>query len=331
MTRMIVLGDSILAGWTGSANANPTIPQTIANINHWEVDNQAISGTKYGNNHKDNFVDVVKRLNFANYDLALIGYGINDFDDKPYDDLTDIETALNNGYELMLKSNPSITLYVELPTPSFVCGDSLNQPNDNNITQNMIMNTIVNWCKQHNVEYYDWREHPIITAENHQQTLGDRVIHPNQDTMNKMGTALAVWLKPKGLVGEYAENIRSIYQRITKMYQDVNKVFMSGEAPRLRLDAIQNPNGERNLAVYLWTVKATQDLETAINNLVTVFNTYNLIDVMTGLPTDEIKLWIPVLDLTLNSDYEKKMKHNFKLANDLLDQLLVYLKPYIKG
>lgn len=331
MTRMIVLGDSILAGWTGNSNANPTIPQMIANINHWEVDNQSIGGTKYGNNHKDSFVDVAKRINFANYSVALVGYGINDFDDKPFDTLEDITTALTDGYQKMLKDNPSISMFVELPTQSFVYGDSLNQPNDNGITQNMVMNTIENWCKKNNVEYYDWRVHPLITSDNHQQTLGDGTIHPTQDTMNKMGDVLASWLRPKGLVGEYAENIRSIYQRITKMYQDVNKVFMSGEVPRLRLDAIQNPSGERNLAVYLWTVEVTQNLETAINNLVTVFNTYNLIDVMTGLPTDEIKLWIPVLDVTLNSDYEKKMKRNFKLANDLLDQLLVYLKPYIKG
>lgn len=200
MTKLIVLGDSIMWGVTGfdsqHPRANPTIPDHIGTLLGWTVDNQAISGTRWADaDNKDNFLEQVAKFNFANYDVALMGYGINDFDDAPYSSPTQITYAMNKGIAKMKSDNPNISLYIELPTPSFVYGSTDGAVNPAGYSQKQIYDTIKSEAQLLEVPAYDWRDNPLITYDNRAQTLGDGQIHPVNAVQQAMAERLASWIE----------------------------------------------------------------------------------------------------------------------------------------
>lgn len=199
-TRMIVLGDSILWGTTGfdSAHprANPTIPDAIGSALGWTVDNQAIGGTHWADvDNKDNFLEQVAKFNFKNYDVALLGYGINDFDDFPHSSPKQITSAMSTGITKMRSDNPTIRIYIELPTPSFAKGSDDGAVNEAGYSQRQIYDTIKDEATTLNLPSYDWRDNPLITYSNREQTLGDGQIHPVNAVQQQMAARLASWLK----------------------------------------------------------------------------------------------------------------------------------------
>ena len=199
-TRMIVLGDSILWGTTGldSAHprANPTIPNAIGSALGWTVDNQAIGGTRWADvDNKDNFLEQVAKFNFKNYDVALLGYGINDFDDFPHSSPKQITSAMSTGITKMRSDNPTIRIYIELPTPSFAKGSDDGVVNEAGYSQRQIYDTIKQEAATLNLPSYDWRDSPLITYANRNQTLGDGQIHPVNAIQQQMAARLASWIK----------------------------------------------------------------------------------------------------------------------------------------
>ncbi|WP_050950833.1 SGNH/GDSL hydrolase family protein [Limosilactobacillus gastricus] len=199
-TRMIVLGDSILWGTTGfdSAHprANPTIPDAIGSALGWTVDNQAIGGTRWADvDNKDNFLEQVAKFNFKNYDVALLGYGINDFDDFPHSSPKQITSAMSTGITKMRSDNPTIRIYIELPTPSFAKGSDDGVVNEAGYSQRQIYDTIKQEAATLNLPSYDWRDSPLITYANRNQTLGDGQIHPVNAIQQQMAARLASWIK----------------------------------------------------------------------------------------------------------------------------------------
>lgn len=199
MTKMIVLGDSIMWGLTGFGSnhprANPTIPQAIGNQLGWEVDNEAISGTKYADNRDgQDFIPQVNKFNFKNYDVVLLGYGINDFDDQPYASTTQVQNAMTKGIAKIRADNPSTHIYVELPTPSYVYGADDGAVNGGGINQRTMYDAIKQCAKDNHCPVYDWRDNPLITYANRNQTLGDGQIHPVQAVQTQMAKRLATWI-----------------------------------------------------------------------------------------------------------------------------------------
>lgn len=197
---MIVLGDSILWGTTGfdSAHprANPTIPDAIGSALGWTVDNQAIGGTRWADvDNKDNFLEQVAKFNFKNYDVALLGYGINDFDDFPHSSPKQITSAMSTGITKMRSDNPTIRIYIELPTPSFAKGSDDGVVNETGYSQRQIYDTIKQEAATLNLPSYDWRDSPLITYANRNQTLGDGQIHPVNAIQQQMAARLASWIK----------------------------------------------------------------------------------------------------------------------------------------
>ena len=199
-TRMIVLGDSILWGTTGfdtaHPRANPTIPDAIGSALGWTVDNQAIGGTRWADvDNKDNFLEQVAKFNFKNYDVALLGYGINDFDDFPHSSPKQITSAMSTGITKMRSDNPTIRIYIELPTPSFAKGSDDGVVNEAGYSQRQIYDTIKQEAATLNLPSYDWRDSPLITYANRNQTLGDGQIHPVNAIQQQMAARLASWIK----------------------------------------------------------------------------------------------------------------------------------------
>ncbi|WP_347980943.1 SGNH/GDSL hydrolase family protein [Limosilactobacillus allomucosae] len=196
---MIVLGDSIMWGLTGFGSnhprANPTIPQAIGDQLGWEVDNEAISGTKYADNRDgQDFIPQVNKFNFKNYDVVLLGYGINDYDDQPYATTTQVQDAMTKGIAKIRADNPSIHIYVELPTPSYVYGATDGALNGGGISERTMYDAIKQCAKDNNCPVYDWRDKPLITYDNRNQTLGDGQIHPVQAVQTQMAKRLATWI-----------------------------------------------------------------------------------------------------------------------------------------
>lgn len=200
MTKMIVLGDSIMWGMTGFGSnhprANPTIPQAIGNQLGWEVDNQAISGTKYADNRDgQDFIPQVNKFDFKNYDAVLLGYGINDFDDQPYATIPQVQSAMAEGIAKIKSDNSAIKIFVEIPTPSFVYGSTDGAVNGAGISQRSMYDAIEQQAKNSGCPVYDWRTDPLITYDNRDQTLGDGQIHPVQAIQTQMASRLAAWIK----------------------------------------------------------------------------------------------------------------------------------------
>lgn len=199
-TKMIVLGDSIMWGTTGfdtaHPRANPTIPDAIGTALGWAVDNQAIGGTRWADvDNKDNFLEQVAKFNFKNYDVALLGYGINDFDDFPHSSPKQITSAMSTGIAKMRSDNPTIRIYIELPTPSFAKGSDDGAVNEAGYSQRQIYDTIKDEATTLNLPSYDWRDNPLITYSNREQTLGDGQIHPVNAVQQQMAVRLTSWIK----------------------------------------------------------------------------------------------------------------------------------------
>lgn len=199
-TKMIVLGDSIMWGTTGfdaaHPRANPTIPDAIGSALGWTVDNQAIGGTRWADvDNKDNFLEQIVKFNFKNYDVALLGYGINDFDDFPYSSPKQITSAMSTGIAKMRSDNPTIRIYIELPTPSFAKGANDGITNEVGYSQRQIYDTIKGEAATLKLPAYDWRDNPLITYSNREQTLGDGHIHPVNAVQQQMAARLASWIK----------------------------------------------------------------------------------------------------------------------------------------
>lgn len=199
-TKLIVLGDSILWGVTGwgasHPRANPTIPDAIGTALGWTVDNQAIGGTRWADvDNKDNFLEQVAKFNFKNCDVALLGYGINDFDDFPHSSPKQITSAMSTGIAKMRSDNPTIRIYIELPTPSFAKGSDDGAVNEAGYSQRQIYDTIKDEATTLNLPSYDWRDNPLITYSNREQTLGDGQIHPVNAVQQQMAVRLTSWIK----------------------------------------------------------------------------------------------------------------------------------------
>lgn len=198
MTKLIAFGDSIFAGWDGTKNVGDSqrIPELVGKELGWEVDNEAISGTKYADNRGgQDFIPQVNKFDFKNYDVVLLGYGINDYDDQPYATTTQVQDSMTKGIAKIRSGNPSIHIYVELPTPSFVYGVTDGAVNGAGISQRNMYDAIKQCAKENNCPVYDWRNNPLITYDNHNQTLGDGRIHPVQAIQTQMANRLATWIK----------------------------------------------------------------------------------------------------------------------------------------
>lgn len=329
-TRMVALGDSIYAGVSGAGgwvSGNQRIPDMIASELGWQCDNQALSGAKLAGKDYIDFPQVVKRLNFKNYDVCLLEYGVNDFD-WSWESLNDLREALDEGVAKIRSDNPNIQIFYQLPTATWKHVDSLDKEDGNGWTQNDMARTLADECSKLGVMYYEWTD-PIITYNNTNETQGD-TIHPNPATMVKIADRLAKWLSStaNGLIGLYISNISSIYNRIKQLQSGLNAIFMDDET---QLDlTINPPQGDKlNRAVYIWTIKSISNLQQVMDSIVDMCNEYGIVDGETGDNTSHLTLWLP-RRLAIDNKYLEKLDNNFKICNKLLDKLSEQLKVFTK-
>lgn len=324
-TRMVALGDSIYAGVSGAGgwvSGNQRIPDMIASELGWQCDNQALSGAKLAGKDYIDFPQVVKRLNFKNYDICLLEYGVNDFD-WSWESLDDLREALDKGVAKIRSDNPNIQIFYQQPTGTWKHVNSLDKEDGNGWTQNDMARTLADECDVLGIAYYEWTD-PIITYDNTNETQGD-TIHPNPATMKKIADRLAEWLanNASGFIGVYVSNIQAIYNRVKKLHQNVHSIFMDdGESLSLTISAPQN-SVRLNRTVYLWTIESIKHLQAVMNQVVDLCDQYGLTD-----DANSIKLWLPQR-LTIDDIYTQKLKNNFDICNKLLDKLEQHLKDFV--
>ena len=95
----------------------------------------------------------------------------------------------------MRSDNTTIRIYIELPTPSFAKGSDDGVVNEAGYSQRQIYDTIKQEAATLNLPSYDWRDSPLITYANRNQTLGDGQIHPVNAIQQQMAARLASWIK----------------------------------------------------------------------------------------------------------------------------------------
>ena len=327
-TRMVALGDSIYAGVSGAGGwvtGNRRIPDMIASRLGWQCDNQAISGATLAGGKSIDFLQVVQRLNFKNYDVCLLEFGVNDFD-WTWESLDDLRKALEKGVAKIRGDNPNIQLFYQQPTGTWKHVDSLDKEDGNGWTQNDMAWTLADECSKLGIMFYEWTD-PIITYANTNETQGD-TIHPNPDTMVKIAERLADWLAStaNGLIGMYVKNITDIYNRVKKLQNDINSIFMDDST---QLDLTVNPPQIKllNRTAYLWTIETMMHLQEVMNWVVDLCNQYGIVDVETGKNTGYLTLWLP-RRLSIDDIYQQKLKDDFELCNKLLDKLTEQMKIF---
>lgn len=327
-TRMVALGDSIYAGVSGAGGwvtGNRRIPDMIASRLGWQCDNQALSGAKLAGKDYIDFPQVVKRLNFKNYDVCLLEYGVNDFD-WSWESLDDLREALDKGVAKIRSDNPNIQIFYQQPTGTWKHVDSLDKEDGNGWTQNDMARTLADECDVLGIAYYEWTD-PIITYANTNETQGD-TIHPNPDTMVKIAERLADWLASttNGLIGMYVKNITDIYNRVKKLQNGINSIFMD-DSTQLDL-TVKPPQIKRlNRTAYLWTIETMMHLQEVMNWVVDLCNQYGIVDVETGENTGYLTLWLP-RRLSIDDIYRQKLKNDFDLCNKLLEKLNEHIKIF---
>lgn len=328
MTRMVALGDSIYAGVSGTGGwvgTEQRIPDQVAKGLNWQCDNQAISGAKLAGSSDIDFLSVVDKLNFSNYDVVLMSFGVNDFDwSTP--SLDDLVNALDKGIAKIRQDNPRIMIYYELPTATWRWVTSLDQAGPKGWSQSQMAETLANECTKLGISFYEWTN-PVITYANTAHTQGDHV-HPNPGTMTAIANRLIDWLGgvANGLVGTYVQNISSIYARVRKLKKSVLTIFaQDGE----QLDLTINPPKESllNRAVYLWTIDNVKHLQRVMDAVVDLCNQYGIVDINTGEANAKLELWLP-RRLVIDDEYFTKLNQNFKVCNKLLDELEKHMKIY---
>lgn len=131
------------------------------------------------------------------------------------------------------------------------------------------------------------------------------------------------------LIAIYKQKTQQVYDKAKFLIQAVNGVFMDiDDEFNFTIPSLVNPGDLLNRAMYLWTIKVSQDVQRDLNTVVDIFNAHGLVDEITNKDTEYLIIWQP-RRLVIDKVYFTKLNSNYKSANALLDRLFNYIKPYL--
>lgn len=184
MKKIAIIGDSVTFGYDGQKNGPPIIAQTLASLANLEYVNLSIGGVSFGDSN--GISGQVNRVNFKDFDYALIDMGVNDYR-FPHETIGNMQSALQSGIDKIKADNVDTQIFLVTPLQSWEDGNgSLSQNNSMGFSQNDIDDMITRTARLNNLKYVDWRDNPIVTEDNHKQTLGDGTVHPTAETQRLM-------------------------------------------------------------------------------------------------------------------------------------------------
>ncbi len=120
------------------------------------------------------------------------------------------------------------------------------------------------------------------------------------------------------LTSSYRSCVQHVYDKASWLLNAINNVFMDTDVPKYAVPDLSDKLINRN--AYIWIKHLMQDVQTAVNSVVSCYNYHSLIDWQTGKPTNAVSLWIPS-SLSLNDELLNNLNNDFKSANDTLDRL----------
>ena len=126
-----------------------------------------------------------------------------------------------------------------------------------------------------------------------------------------------------------SNNIQDIYNRIQQLYKLEIEINLDEETqvPDLKVEPCDTDL--QNYKFYLWVIRVLRKLQDVLNELIDFYNASGFKDDDDSYnDTGYIHLYIPLTGINYTDDYIEKIKSDFKLANDIIDQLLKYAKEY---
>lgn len=367
MTKLIAFGDSIFAGWDGTKNVgdNQRIPELVGKELGWEVENWAVSGTKYDSSYTG-FPGILDQHPITGYDYAMWMYGVNNFGWP--DSLDAIKQCLQAGIDKAKTQSPTTKLLVILPTQDFRWGGTtLYDINSQFWSQNQLDDLIQEVAQQNGVAFLDWRDDPVITPDNAAQTLGDgaKGVHPMVATMAKLASRIANKLKTmvdtdnptsspspsdspmpsptptptknttqlklaritqaSELLDNLASNDQLVVNYLNGIDSQIASVFSTGT---IGAQTVTKPDVEtlgREVRNYLFDVFGS--LELYLNDLIKVANSYGALDPQTGQATATVIL-DPPTGLTLDSDFMDAINALWSTIESTLNKLQSYANEF---
>lgn len=357
MTKLIAFGDSIFAGWDGTRNVgdNQRIPELVGNELGWEVENWAVSGTKYDSSYTG-FPGILDQHPITGYDYVMWMYGVNNFGWP--DSLDTIKQCLQNGID-KAKSQSTVTkLLVVLPTQDFRWGGTtLYDINSQFWSQNQLDDMIKEVAQQNGVAFLDWRDDPVITPDNAAQTLGDgaKGVHPTVATMAQLASRIADKLKTMGdtdnsapspspsptkntaqiklarltqaseLLDNLTSNNQLVVDYLNGIDSQIDNIFATGT---INAQTVTPPTVEtlgREVRNYLFNLFGS--IEMYLNNLIKVANAYGVLDLQTGQATATVILTLPT-GLTLDSNFMDAINALWSTIESTLNNLQSYADEF---
>lgn len=360
MTKLIAFGDSIFEGWDGvkKVGDNQRIPELVGKELGWEVENWAISGTKYDSSYTG-FPGILDQHPIAGYDYAMWMYGVNNFGWP--DSLDTIKQCLQAGIDKAKSQSTRTKLLVVLPTQDFRWGGkTLYDINSQFWSQNQLDDMIKEVAQHNGVAFLDWRDDPVITPENCAETLGDgaKGVHPTVATMAKLASRIADKLKvmvdtsdtptpspsptpsqttnvaqlklarltqASELINNLASNNKLVVDYLNGIDSQIDNVFATGtiDAQTVTPPAVETLG--REVRNYLFSVFGS--LEMYLNNLITVANSYGVFDPQTGQATVTVAL-TPPTGLTLDSNFVDAINALWSTIESTLNNLQSYANEF---
>lgn len=206
--RWCAIGDSITEGYI-SCEEDPKYKLSksdawaykLAKITGWELTNNAIGGTGFVRNHPDSEDagwNVVKNIDFTQFDFVTIAYGVNDwkyncilgtFNDD-IENPTTIYGAMRSTIETIIASNPLCKIFMISPANCSVGGNEsgnwgIGHSFSNNGTLEQIFEAEKTVAEYYGIEFIDMLHNSIINRKNIKTCLIDNV-HPSADTHTVM-------------------------------------------------------------------------------------------------------------------------------------------------
>lgn len=201
VANWVALGDSITEGYYSyldkqgqpqlGFNRNYSWTNYVKNLAPFNLTNKAVGGTGFVHGEGNNAIDTIKNIDFKQFNLCTISYGINDW--KYNEQLGTFDDNLETGgtfysnmrktIEYILNDNPNIKIIVITPL-NCKYGDyetnwGLGYSFPNNGTLQDIFDAMIKICEYYGIEYIDMTHYSTINRQNIQNILLDGV-HPSE-------------------------------------------------------------------------------------------------------------------------------------------------------
>lgn len=205
-TRIVTLGDSITQGLKNYNSPRELFEKSWPNYMLEQyggtLRNIAVSGKSIAGTGPEDFNGQVNSVNFADFDLAIIAMGVNDFNSQ--NNIETVVESLKKGLNKIFADNKNIQVAGILPHNLFrlpftqpantVYVDGLKYADRNGKTLNDFCDALAEVYKEYQIPYIDWRKAPVLTMRNYNKWTWD-AIHPNEAGHALIGRRVAEWLK----------------------------------------------------------------------------------------------------------------------------------------